>query len=53
MLQRGVNISSLDTSYITSMSWYYLVMPNPNPHPCPNPDPDPNPYPNPYPNPKP
>jgi hypothetical protein len=26
MLQRGVNISSLDTSYITSMSWYFLVM---------------------------
>ena len=33
MLQRGVNISSLDTSYITSMSWYDLVMPTPNPNP--------------------
>ena len=42
MLQRGVNISSLDTSYITSMSWYDLVMPNPNPHPDPNPNPTPN-----------
>ena len=30
MLQRGVNISSLDTSYITSMSWYVLVVSNPN-----------------------
>ena len=28
MLQRGVNISSLDTSYITSMSWYVLVVSN-------------------------
>ena len=43
MLQRGVNISSLDTSYITSMSWYYLVMPNPYPNPDPNPNPTPNP----------
>ena len=30
MLQRGVNISSLDTSYITSMSWHVLVVSNPH-----------------------
>jgi len=26
MLQRGVNLSTLDTAYITSMSWYILAM---------------------------
>ena len=26
MLQRGVAVSTLDTAYVTSMSWYFLVM---------------------------
>jgi len=25
MLQRGINLSTLDTAYVTSMSWYFLV----------------------------
>ena len=26
MLQRGIQLATLDTAYVTSMSWYFLVM---------------------------
>ena len=26
MLQRGIQLNTLDTAYVTSMSWYFLVM---------------------------
>jgi hypothetical protein len=26
MLQRGINLSSLDASYVSSLSWYFITL---------------------------